>query len=72
MLLRYRASHTQHIQKALHQMNLKLTNVLSDVTGQTGMRIIRDILFGVRDLRQLAQHRDHRSCDSSACDSPQK
>lgn len=65
MLLRYRASHTQHIQKALHQMNLKLTNVLSDVMGQTGMRIIRDILIGVRDPHQLAQHRDHR-CNKSA------
>jgi transposase len=54
MLLRYRASHTQHIQKALHQMNLKLTNVLSDVMGQTGMRIIRDILAGVRDPHQFA------------------
>jgi len=31
MLRRYRASHTQHIQKALQQMNLKLTNVLTDV-----------------------------------------
>lgn len=65
MLLRYRASHTQHIQKALHQMNLKLTNVLSDVSGQTGMRILRDILAGVRDPQQLAQHRDHR-CGKSA------
>ncbi|WNF16983.1 hypothetical protein [Microcystis aeruginosa] len=32
MLLRYRASHIQHIQKILQQMNLKLTNVISDVT----------------------------------------
>ncbi|HCF25820.1 MAG TPA: IS110 family transposase [Cyanobacteria bacterium UBA11049] len=60
MLLRYRASHVQHIQKALHQMNLKLMNVLSDVTGQTGLRILRDILAGVRDSHQLAKHRDHR------------
>jgi len=60
MLLRYRASHVQHIQKALHQMNLKLMNMLSDVTGQTGLRILRDILAGVRDPHQLAKHRDHR------------
>lgn len=60
MLLRYRASHVQQIQKALHQMNLKLMNVLSDVTGQTGLRILRDILAGVRDPQQLAKHRDHR------------
>ena len=60
MLLRGRASHIQHIQKALQQMNLKLTNVLSDVTGTTGMRIVRDIIAGVRDPQQLAQHRDGR------------
>jgi transposase len=66
MLLRYRASHSQHIQKALQQMNLKLTNVLSDIMGQTGMRIIRDILAGVRDPQQLAEHRDHRCGKTSA------
>jgi transposase len=60
MLLRYRASHIQHIQKALQQMNLKLTNVLSDVTGVTGLCIIRDILRGIRDPYELAKHRDHR------------
>jgi transposase len=60
MLLRYRASHIQHMQKALQQMNLKLTNVLSDVTGTTGMQIIRDIIAGERNPYRLAQHRDHR------------
>jgi transposase len=60
MLLRYRASHIQHIQKALQQMNLKGANVLSDVTGVTGLRILRDIIAGVRDPHQLAQHRDWR------------
>jgi transposase len=60
MLLRYRASHIQHIQKILQQMNLKLTNVISDVTGVTGLRIIRDILSGQQDPKELAKHRDHR------------
>jgi transposase len=60
MLLRYRASHIQHIQKALEQMNLKLTNVLSDVTGVTGLKILRDIIAGVHDPEQLAKHRDWR------------
>jgi transposase len=60
MLLRYRASHIQHIQKALEQMNLKLTNVLSDVTGVTGLRILREIIAGVHDPEQLAKHRDWR------------
>jgi transposase len=66
MLLRYRASHIQHIQKALQQMNLKLTNVLSNVTGLTGMNIIRDILSGIRDPQELAKHRDHRCRKSEA------
>jgi transposase len=64
MLLRYRASHIQHMQKALQQMNLKLTNVLSDVTGTTEMQIVRDIIAGERDPYRLAQHRD-RQCGKS-------
>ena len=35
-LIRYRSGHVQHIQKALHQMNIQLTNVISDLTGQIG------------------------------------
>jgi transposase len=57
-LLRYRAAHTQHMQKALQLMNLKLTNVLSDITGTTGMQIIRAIVAGKTDPRYLAQFRD--------------
>lgn len=60
MLVQNRAEHIQHMQKALLQMNLKLTNVLRDVTGQTGMRIIRAILAGERDPKTLASHRDFR------------
>jgi transposase len=45
------------MQKALDQMNLKLHFVLSDLTGVTGMAIVRDILAGVRDPHQLAAHR---------------
>jgi hypothetical protein len=37
------------MQKALEQMNLKLTEVVSDITGKTGMTIIRAILTGERD-----------------------
>jgi transposase len=39
----------QHMQKALEQMNLKLTEVVSDITGHTGMAILRSILAGERD-----------------------
>jgi transposase len=65
MLTHIRASHIQHIQKALQQMNLKLTSVLKDVTGQTGLNILRDILAGVHDPQQLARHR-HPCCAKSA------
>jgi len=53
--------HIQHMQKALELMNVKLTEVLSDVTGTTGMAIIDDILAGKRDPKELAKHR-HTRC----------
>jgi transposase len=52
------ASCIQRMQKALIQMNVQLTNVLSDVSGTTGMAIIREIVRGQRDPRQLAQYRE--------------
>lgn len=54
----------QHMQKALQQMNVKLTNVLSDLTGETGMKIIRDIVAGERDPHQLARHRNNHCAKS--------
>ena len=60
MLTKEAAFHIQHMQKALSQMNLQLHNVINDITGDTGMRIIRDILAGQRDPKILAQHRDPR------------
>ena len=48
-LVRYAASHVQHMQKALAQMNLQLANVVSNITGKTGMQIIKAILAGERD-----------------------
>ncbi len=59
-LVRYRASHIQHTQKALRQMNLLLDNVVTDITGQTGMTIIRAILSGEHDPQVLASYRDKR------------
>lgn len=58
MLVKYRAAHIQHMQKALELMNLKLTTVLSDITGVTGMKIIKAILAGEHNPQQLAQYRD--------------
>ena len=57
----------QRMQKALIQMNLQLPLVVSDITGVTGLRILRDIVAGERDPTRLAQHRDHR-CHASAAE----
>lgn len=46
------------MQKALTQMNVQLQYVVTDVTGMTALRIIRDIVAGVRDPGALAKHRD--------------
>jgi transposase len=65
-LIRYRVAHVQHMQKALHLMNIQLTNVISDITGQTGMHIIRAIVAGEHDPVTLAQYRDPRCRSSKA------
>jgi transposase len=64
-LLDYAASHIQHMQKALMQMNLQLHHVVSDITGATGMRIIRAVVAGERNPVTLAALRDQR-CKESA------
>jgi hypothetical protein len=63
-LLQHRAAHILHMQKALQQMNIQLTQVLRDITGVTGMLIVRAIVAGERDSVKLAQFRDKR-CQSS-------
>jgi transposase len=60
----YAAAHIQHMQKALIGMNLQLHHVVSDITGATGMRIIRAIVAGERNPDVLATYRDVR-CHSS-------
>lgn len=60
MQVRYAAYHVQHMQKALEQMNVKLTVVISDITGLTGMSIIKAILDGERNPVKLAKLRDDR------------
>jgi transposase len=59
-LVRLSGQHIQRMQKALESMNLKLTRVLGDITGVTGLKVIRAILAGQRDPAQLAQLRDRR------------
>jgi transposase len=60
MLLRSQGRHVQHMQKALTQMNLQLANVISDVVGGTGQKILRAIVTGERDGYALAALRDVR------------
>ena len=60
MLIRYAGQHVQHMQKALEQMNVKLTEVVSDVTGVTGMAIIQAILHGEREPLKLAKLRNDK------------
>jgi len=58
MLLTYAAHHMQHMHKALQQMNLKLTQVVSDLTGATGMAIMKALVAGERDPQRLAALRN--------------
>ena len=60
MLVQGAAAHVQHMQKALELMNVKLTEVLDDITGLAGRQIIESILEGKRDPVELAKLRDPR------------
>src|SRR5262249_53735702 len=60
MLLRSQARHVQHMQKALTQMNIQLSNVITDVMGETGQKILRAIVAGERDGQVLAALKNRR------------
>jgi transposase len=60
------ATRIHRMQKALTEMNLKLHTVLTDLTGQTGLKIVRSILEGERDPERLAAHRDYHCHASQA------
>jgi transposase len=64
MLVSYASHHIQHMQKALEQMNIKLNQVISDITGVTGMKIIRAIISGERNPVKLASMRN-AGCNNS-------
>ena len=57
-LIEHRAPHIQHMQKALLQMNIQLSQAVTDVMGLTGRKIIRAIVEGLRDPEQLASFRN--------------
>jgi len=71
-LLRHRDTHitnaaaqVQRMQKSLALMNVHLHNVISDITGKTGLAILDAVLAGERDPHKLAQLRDYRIRASS-------
>lgn len=59
-LVQMAATHVNHMQKALDQMNLQLHHVISDIVGQTGLAIVDAILAGQRDPQKLAKLRNER------------
>ena len=59
-LIKMASSHVQHMQKALTQMNVQIHNVISDITGVTGLAIIDAILAGQRDPQKLSALKDRR------------
>ncbi len=63
-LVDYSAAHVQHMQKALTFMSLQLHHVVSDITGATGLKIIRAIVSGERNPEELAKFR-HACCKAS-------
>jgi transposase len=58
--------HIQRMQKALTEMNIQLHRVVSDITGVTGMAIIRAIVAGNRDTQEVAKLKDPRAKSSVA------
>lgn len=64
-LVEHRSPHILHMQKALLQMNVQLSQAVSDITGVTGQTIIRAILSGERDPQKLASMREP-GCKKSA------
>lgn len=65
-LVQMAATHVNHMQKALDQMNLQLHHVISDIVGQTGLAIVDAILDGERDPLELAKLRGDRIKASEA------
>lgn len=59
-LVAERSKCVQWMQKALDQMNVQVHRAVTDITGKTGMAIVRAIVDGERDPAELAAHRDHR------------
>jgi len=63
-LIRSRSAHVQPRQKALHLMHVQLPHVISDITGVTGLQIIRAIVRGEHDPHTLAAYRNEHCAKS--------
>jgi transposase len=59
-LIKSASSDVQHMQKALTQMNIHLHNVISDIMGETGLKIINSILSGNHNPKKLAELKNNR------------
>jgi len=59
-IIRSISRETQHIQKALELMNIKLNNVIRDINGKTGRAIVEKIISGERNADELAKLKDRR------------
>jgi len=64
-LVEERGRCVQWMQKALDQMNVQVHRAVADLTGTTGMAIVRAIVAGERDPARLSTLRDPR-CEKSA------
>ncbi|HAJ99205.1 MAG TPA: IS110 family transposase [Bacteroidales bacterium] len=58
--IRSASMHINHMQKALTQMNIRLNEVISQIHGVSGMKVIKAILAGERDTETLLQLCDNR------------
>lgn len=65
-LVKAASQQIQHMQRSLTEMNVQLANVISDITGETGLAIIDAILTGERDGRRLAKLKGPRIVASAA------
>ena len=63
-LVQERSKCVQWMQKALDQMNVQVHRAVTDLTGKTGMSIVRAIVAGERNTQELAKLRDRR-CHNS-------
>jgi transposase len=63
-LIEHRSVHINHMNKSMVQMNVRLDEVVSDITGVSGMGIMRGIAEGETDPHKLLKYRN-RQCKAT-------